>query len=237
MAWGQDMFGNFSSVQGLALSGIGTGKGVKGAALDNRFHGISIDEEASPEGLLGTPQDRELGIQQDMMLLGNTYGGDLPPGVGEDTLVLVQVRVVTEAVRSSDHCPLVIHLEVEHLTSIRGCTWSRSTRGVWALPVAMGLVRASAEHMVESVHPLSFGVMTTPNTLPLGTTVDKLFATKGGGWNEVLIRGIFWPKDTDQILALPEDEGETNVLRWHYEKHGRYSFKSAYHLFTRGSPR
>lgn len=39
---------------------------------------------------------------------------------------------------------------------------------------------------------------------------------------------IFWEEDAKIILALPVHEGRENFLAWHFDKHGRFSVKSAY---------
>ncbi|KAL0457800.1 UNVERIFIED_CONTAM: hypothetical protein Slati_0407200 [Sesamum latifolium] len=49
--------------------------------------------------------------------------------------------------------------------------------------------------------PLTFQVLSPPNTLQSNATV-ALLLDENGVWNEELIRGVFWPDDVDAILAL-----------------------------------
>ncbi|KAL0445965.1 UNVERIFIED_CONTAM: putative mitochondrial protein [Sesamum latifolium] len=70
--------------------------------------------------------------------------------------------------------------------------------------------------------PITFRVITTPNQLPLNATVDSLLNEGGEVWNESLVRNVFRPLASDR----------PGNLRWHYEKHRRYSVRSAYHLMV-----
>ena len=60
--------------------------------------------------------------------------------------------------------------------------------------------------------------------------VDELINPVTGTWDEELIRDIFWEEDYKLILALHVSEGHENSLAWHYDKHGKFSFKSAYRV-------
>lgn len=43
-----------------------------------------------------------------------------------------------------------------------------------------------------------------------------------------LIRDQFWDDDQKIILALPVFEGRENILAWHFDRHGKFSVRSAY---------
>ncbi|KAL0297534.1 UNVERIFIED_CONTAM: hypothetical protein Sradi_6805500 [Sesamum radiatum] len=75
-----------------------------------------------------------------------------------------------------------------------------------------------------------FHELEAPNTIEVDATFHRLI-TGAGEWNEELIRGIFWPEDVDKILAIPFVRRHgPDVLRWHYEKHGRFTVRSAFSL-------
>ncbi|KAL0291652.1 UNVERIFIED_CONTAM: hypothetical protein Sradi_7018800 [Sesamum radiatum] len=79
--------------------------------------------------------------------------------------------------------------------------------------------------------PLTFKVITAPNTLGVDAKVEELIDSEGG-WKEELIRSVFLPMDVEIILRIDRDVGCPDSLRWHYEKNGRYSVKSAYRLMS-----
>ncbi|KAL0461849.1 UNVERIFIED_CONTAM: hypothetical protein Slati_0072500 [Sesamum latifolium] len=81
--------------------------------------------------------------------------------------------------------------------------------------------------------PLSFQIITIPNTLYLEETVAVLL-DEVGKWKEALIRAIFHPDDVDAILGITANSGSPNYLCWHYEKNRRYSVKSGYRLLHQG---
>ncbi|KAL0345896.1 UNVERIFIED_CONTAM: hypothetical protein Sradi_4420900 [Sesamum radiatum] len=81
--------------------------------------------------------------------------------------------------------------------------------------------------------PLSFQVITTPNTLSEEATVNELLTTDGD-WNEDLLRAIFRGDDVNAIVGISQAHGRPDLQRWHYEKTGIYSVKSAYWLISKG---
>ncbi|KAL0412199.1 UNVERIFIED_CONTAM: hypothetical protein Slati_3809600 [Sesamum latifolium] len=64
--------------------------------------------------------------------------------------------------------------------------------------------------------------------------VAELLEDEGNGWNVELVSSIFIKEDVDCILSipLPADRGR-DVLRWHQEKNGRFSVRSAYSIALR----
>ncbi|KAL0345380.1 UNVERIFIED_CONTAM: hypothetical protein Sradi_4369300 [Sesamum radiatum] len=81
--------------------------------------------------------------------------------------------------------------------------------------------------------PLSFQVITVPSMLPLNATAAELLDEEGE-WKEALIRAVFRSKDVETILGITTIAGGQDQLRWHYEKHGRYSIQSVYRLISQG---
>ncbi|KAL0403882.1 UNVERIFIED_CONTAM: putative mitochondrial protein [Sesamum radiatum] len=82
--------------------------------------------------------------------------------------------------------------------------------------------------------PITFQVITAPNTLSLQALVSELI-TGEGAWNEAVVQEIFCQEDANAILAISPDLGRLDSLRWHFEKHGRYSVRSGYGLFEQGT--
>ncbi|KAL0416973.1 UNVERIFIED_CONTAM: putative mitochondrial protein [Sesamum latifolium] len=82
--------------------------------------------------------------------------------------------------------------------------------------------------------PITFQVITAPNTLSLQALVSELI-TEEGAWNEAVVQEIFCQEDANAILAISPDLGRLDSLRWHFEKHGRYSVRSGYGLFEQGT--
>lgn len=60
------------------------------------------------------------------------------------------------------------------------------------------------------------------------TEVAELINPVTRQWDELLVRDIFWEEDAEVILALPVYQGRSNMVAWHYDKHGVFSVKSAY---------
>ncbi|KAL0298735.1 UNVERIFIED_CONTAM: hypothetical protein Sradi_6533300 [Sesamum radiatum] len=79
--------------------------------------------------------------------------------------------------------------------------------------------------------PDTFKVLTAPHTLSMDGTVAELFEDGDNGWNVELMSSIFIQEDVDCILSisLPADRGR-DVLKWHYEKNGRFPVRSAYQI-------
>ncbi|KAL0403890.1 UNVERIFIED_CONTAM: hypothetical protein Sradi_2029800 [Sesamum radiatum] len=62
--------------------------------------------------------------------------------------------------------------------------------------------------------------------LSLKTSVNELML-EDGGWNEEATQEIFRLEDVIAILPIPLMAGVQDRLHWHFEKHGRYSVRSA----------
>ncbi|KAL0433484.1 UNVERIFIED_CONTAM: hypothetical protein Slati_2682700 [Sesamum latifolium] len=77
--------------------------------------------------------------------------------------------------------------------------------------------------------PLSSRVIAAPNTLGEEAMVDA-FVDANGSWNMDLLHIIFMVHGLEVILGITRVNDSPDQLRWHYEKHGRYSVKSAYCL-------
>ncbi|KAL0410572.1 UNVERIFIED_CONTAM: hypothetical protein Slati_3646900 [Sesamum latifolium] len=82
--------------------------------------------------------------------------------------------------------------------------------------------------------PISFRVITAPNTLGLQATVSELIDERGD-WDVTLIRKIFRIEDVDVILNIPVAVGSSDLLRWHFKNHGSYSVRSGYNLMLKGA--
>ncbi|KAL0411164.1 UNVERIFIED_CONTAM: hypothetical protein Slati_3706100 [Sesamum latifolium] len=80
-------------------------------------------------------------------------------------------------------------------------------------------------------HPLLFRILTAPQSLDPEAKVDVLI-TKEGHWNEELIKSVFAAKDAKAIINIAITGGP-DTLRWHYERHGRFTTRSAFQLACR----
>jgi len=61
--------------------------------------------------------------------------------------------------------------------------------------------------------------------------VHDLFVPGTRIWNESLVRKSFMAIEAEEVLKIkPGTQMETDVLAWAFEKHGRYSVRSAYRL-------
>lgn len=70
----------------------------------------------------------------------------------------------------------------------------------------------------------------TPRRASLLTTVSELINPITGGWDEQLVKDIFWEEDAEVNLSIPIGEGMQDWLAWHYDSAGRFSVKSTYKL-------
>lgn len=61
-------------------------------------------------------------------------------------------------------------------------------------------------------------------------SVAELLDPLSGGWNENLIRQVFWEEDVDLILKIPVHMVLSDFLAWHPDVKGLFSVKSAYHV-------
>lgn len=68
----------------------------------------------------------------------------------------------------------------------------------------------------------------TPRGATLLTEVSELMDPATGSWDTAFVRNIFWEEDASLILALPVHGDCDKLLAWHFDKHGRFSVKSAY---------
>jgi ribonuclease HI len=62
------------------------------------------------------------------------------------------------------------------------------------------------------------------------TDVDELINPMTGDWDVELVKELFWEEDQQIILAIPVFEGRDNILAWHFDKHGKFSVRSAYKI-------
>jgi hypothetical protein len=70
---------------------------------------------------------------------------------------------------------------------------------------------------------------------PRGNTVyskvSKLISPVTGTWDSELLQELFSPIDVQCILEIPlNNHGFEGFIVWHYNKNGRYSVRSGYHL-------
>ncbi|KAL0367001.1 UNVERIFIED_CONTAM: hypothetical protein Sradi_3590200 [Sesamum radiatum] len=61
--------------------------------------------------------------------------------------------------------------------------------------------------------PIFFPVISIPIGLPIDVTVDALLTEEGEAWNEDLVRSIFQQEDSDLILNMPLDTGNSDTFR------------------------
>jgi hypothetical protein len=61
--------------------------------------------------------------------------------------------------------------------------------------------------------------------------VAELIDPLTGTWDEGLLRRLFLSADVNRIMQVPLNiHGFDDFVAWHYEKNGRFSIRSAYHL-------
>jgi len=66
------------------------------------------------------------------------------------------------------------------------------------------------------------------------TRVSELIDPTTGGWDEQLIRDIFWSQDAEEILRIHINEHMEDWPARHYDAKGLFSIKSAYKLAVTG---
>lgn len=72
----------------------------------------------------------------------------------------------------------------------------------------------------------------TPRGHTVINRVSDLIDPVTGGWDEVLVRDMFWEMDTKLILAIPVNTEQEDFLAWHYDGKGMFTVKSAYHVLN-----
>jgi hypothetical protein len=71
----------------------------------------------------------------------------------------------------------------------------------------------------------------SPRGLGVLTKVADLIDTSTGTWDIELLRSLFLDVDVKRILEIPINiQGFDDFIAWNYNKNGRYSVKSGYHL-------
>jgi hypothetical protein len=60
--------------------------------------------------------------------------------------------------------------------------------------------------------------------------VDELMDPINGGWDEQLVREIFWVEDAETILSIPIGVDAPDWPAWHFDSKGMFSVKSAYKI-------
>jgi hypothetical protein len=68
----------------------------------------------------------------------------------------------------------------------------------------------------------------TPRGSNLVTDVDELINPVTRDWDVEMVKDLFWEEDQQVILAILVFEGRDNLLAWHFDKHGKFSVRSAY---------
>lgn len=65
-------------------------------------------------------------------------------------------------------------------------------------------------------------------------SVSSLF-TVSGGWDEEKLRRLFTLREVDAILNIPVVQTDvSDVMIWHYNRHGKYSVKSGFWVERNG---
>ena len=59
------------------------------------------------------------------------------------------------------------------------------------------------------------------------TDVDELVDPVTGDWDVEMVKDLFWEEDQQVILAIPVFEGHDNLLARNFDKHGKFSVRSA----------
>jgi hypothetical protein len=71
----------------------------------------------------------------------------------------------------------------------------------------------------------------SPRGLGVLSKVADLIDTSTGTWDAELLRSLFLEVDVKRILEIPINvQGFDDFIAWSYNKNGRYSVKSGYHL-------
>jgi ribonuclease HI len=70
----------------------------------------------------------------------------------------------------------------------------------------------------------------TPRGRNILTRVSHLIDPVTGGWDEQLVKDIFWEQDATLILSIPVRIDQEDFLAWHPDGKGVFSVKSAYHV-------
>jgi hypothetical protein len=71
----------------------------------------------------------------------------------------------------------------------------------------------------------------TPRGSNLISHVHELIDPGTGGWDEDLVRDIFWEEDAECILCIPVHEGMDDLVAWHFNNNGQFTVRSAYKVF------
>ena len=71
----------------------------------------------------------------------------------------------------------------------------------------------------------------TPRGNTLLCTVNELINPETGGWDEDLVRHIFFSVDVDRILKIPLSlHQQEDFVAWQYTRSGTFSVRSAYYV-------
>ncbi|KAL0417061.1 UNVERIFIED_CONTAM: hypothetical protein Slati_3538000 [Sesamum latifolium] len=78
--------------------------------------------------------------------------------------------------------------------------------------------------------PTTFQLILNPQTLTTNARVKDII-TASREWNTELIKSEFHPYDAECILGINlGDAGDQDELVWHYDKQGKLSVRTAYHI-------
>ncbi|CAN0841413.1 Transposon TX1 uncharacterized 149 kDa protein [Linum grandiflorum] len=105
------------------------------------------------------------------------------------------------------------------LAVLQGYRWKvgdGSQIKVWEDP----WIRREGSFIVESTSPIP----------DWDLRVSALLQPSGDAWDEDRVRGLFHPRESDEILAMVVVGGERDMPVWHYSKYGEYTVRSAYRL-------
>jgi hypothetical protein len=80
--------------------------------------------------------------------------------------------------------------------------------------------------------PSSYSIQSPQSLLSHDAKVEELINCNTFGWNQNLLKELFWPEEVKAILYIPlSNTNQPNWLIWRGTMNGEFSVRSAYHLW------
>jgi hypothetical protein len=74
-------------------------------------------------------------------------------------------------------------------------------------------------------------MLISPRGNSVYSKVSDLISLITGTWDVELLENLFLPVDVQRILEIPlNNQGFDDFIAWYYNKNGKYSIRSGYHL-------